>query len=344
MAILRSATRPRRLTPAPRVIVDVRLDAETQRRALAADVLRGLRSTPRRLPPKYFYDARGSALFDQITELPEYYVTRAETSILRTRAAELMARLAPDEIVEIGAGSGAKLRMLVDARAANGRLRYVPVDVDGDTMIAAARALTERYDFVDVHGVVGDFERDLLLLPPGGDRRVVMFLGSTIGNLDPPARKTFLTDVRTILGREGRFVLGVDLVKDRRVLEAAYDDAAGVTREFNRNVLHVINRTLGADFIPETYRHLALWNGHESRIEMHLVPEIPQTVSIRALKLRVTLFPDETIWTESSYKFTRESAEAMLADAGLRLEHWMTDSAHQFALIVAFPDRAAVLG
>ena len=335
MAVLRSATRPRRLTPAPRVVVDVRLDARTQRRALAADVVRGLTSTPRRLPPKYFYDARGSALFDQITELPEYYVTRAETSILRARAAELMARLAPDEIVEIGAGSGAKLRMLIEARAANGRLRYVPVDVDGDTMTAAARALTERYDFVDVHGMVGDFERDLRFLPPAAGRRVVMFLGSTIGNLDPPARKTFLADVRTILGADGRFVLGLDLVKDRRVLEAAYDDAAGVTREFNRNVLRVINRALGADFVPETYRHLALWNANDARIEMHLVPEIPQTVSIRALKLRVTLSPDETIWTESSYKFTRETAERMLADAGLRLERWMTDVRGQFALIVA---------
>jgi L-histidine N-alpha-methyltransferase len=337
MAVLRSAARPRRLTPAPRVVVDVWLDAQTRRRMLAADVARGLTSAPRTLPPKYFYDARGSALFDEITRLPEYYVTRAETSILATRAAGLMAHLAPEEIVEIGAGSGAKLRMLLDARARNGRLRYVPVDVDGETMTEAARALTERYPFLDVHGVVGDFERDLLRVPPAAGRRVVMFLGSTIGNLDPPARQAFLSGVRTMLGADDRFVLGVDLVKDRQVLEAAYDDAAGVTREFNRNVLRVVNGALGADFVPEAFRHLALWNARDARIEMHLIPEIPQTVSIHALRLRLTLHPDETIWTESSYKFTRESAGAMLAAAGLRPEAWITDSGDRFALIVAAP-------
>jgi L-histidine N-alpha-methyltransferase len=315
----------------------VRLDARTQRRALATDVRRGLTASPKALPPKYFYDARGSALFERISELPEYYVTRAETSILRDGAADLMKRLVPDEIVEIGAGSGTKVRMLLDARPTSGPLRYVPIDVDGDTMTAAALALTERYDFLDVHGLVGDFERHLPLVPSPVGRRVVLFLGSTIGNLDPPARQRFLQDVRRILGRDDRFVLGVDLVKDRRTLEAAYDDAAGVTAEFNRNVLHVINKTLGADFVPETYRHLALWNAHDARIEMHLIPEIPQTVSVRALRLRVTLTPDETLWTESSYKFTRETAETMLADAGLTLEEWLTDARDRFALIVARP-------
>jgi L-histidine N-alpha-methyltransferase len=328
----------RRITP--RVVIDVRLDPRTRHRALAGDVARGLMSSPKTLPPKYFYDARGSALFDRITELPEYYPTRAETSILKSEAARLMARLAPDELVEIGAGTGTKLRTLLDARTSTAQLRYVPVDVDGDTMTSAARALTERYAFLDVHGLVGDFERDLPHVPARVGRRVVLFLGSTIGNLDPPPRRRFLGDVRRILGADDRFVLGIDLVKDRMVLEAAYDDAEGVTREFNRNVLHVVNRALGADFVPETYRHLARWNASDARIEMHLIPEIPQTIRIRALRLAVTITPDESIWTESSYKFTRTTAESMLADAGLQIEEWMTDVGGRFALLVAAPVRS----
>ena len=340
MAVLGTQTRPRRLTPAPRVVIDVRLDPRTRHRALAGDVARGLTSSPKTLPPKYFYDARGSALFDRITELPEYYPTRAETSILKAEAARLMERLAPDELVEIGAGTGTKIRTLLDARTSTAPLRYVPIDVDGDTMTSAAQALTERYAFLDVHGLVGDFERDLSHVPARYGRRVVLFLGSTIGNLDPPARQRFLGDVRRILGPDDRFVLGIDLVKDRRELEAAYDDAEGVTREFNRNVLHVVNRALGADFVPETYRHLALWNARDARIEMHLIPEIPQTVRIRALRLAVTIMPDESIWTESSYKFTRATAESMLADAGLQIEEWLTDTGGRFALVVAAPVRS----
>jgi L-histidine N-alpha-methyltransferase len=341
MAVLRTAPRPRRLTPAPRVVIDVRLDARAKRRALAADVAHGLTSRPKTLPPKYFYDARGSALFDRITETPEYYPTRVETGILRANAARLMERLAPDELVEIGAGMGTKIRTLIDARSARSSLRYVPIDVDGDTMTAAATALTERYAFLDVHGLVGDFEKDLLLVPAPAGRRVVLLLGSTIGNLDPPARRRFLGDVRRILGPEDRFVLGLDLVKDRRVLEAAYDDAAGVTAEFNRNVLHVVNRALGADFAPETYRRRARYDSDAGRIEMHLIPHGPQTVSIRALRLRVSVTPDESIWTESSYKFTRESAQAMLAEAGLGLEEWITDAKERFALTIVAPVRGA---
>lgn len=339
MAVLGTAPRPRRLTPAPRVVIDVRLDARAKRRALAIDVRRGLTARPKTLPPKYFYDARGSELFDRITETPEYYPTRVETSILRKHAARLMKQLAPAELVEIGSGMGTKIRTLVDARRGRAPLRYVPIDVDGDTMTAAAIGLTERYPFLDVHGLLGDFERDLLHVPPPTGRRVVLLLGSTIGNLDPPARRRFLRDVRAILGPEDRFVLGLDLVKDKKVLEAAYDDAAGVTAEFNRNVLHVVNRALGADFVPETYRHVALYNVPAARIEMHLVPEVPQTVSIKALRLRVVIKPDESIWTESSYKFTRDSAQKMLAEAGLALDEWITDTRERFALTVVAPLR-----
>jgi L-histidine N-alpha-methyltransferase len=321
-------------------VIDVRLDARGKRRALGVDVARGLTSRPKTLPPKYFYDARGSALFDRITELPEYYPTRVETGILRKNAARLMKRLAPDELVEIGSGTGTKIRTLIDARRGGAPLRYVPIDVDGDTMAAAAAGLTERYPFLDVHGLVGDFERDLLLVPAPTGRRVVLLLGSTIGNLDPPARRRFLGNIKRILGPDDRFVLGLDLVKDRKVLEAAYDDAAGVTAEFNRNVLHVVNRALGADFVPETYRHVARYDAAAARIEMHLVPAIPQTVSIRALRLRVVIKPDESIWTESSYKFTRDSTQKMLAEAGLALEEWITDTRERFALTVVAPLRA----
>jgi L-histidine N-alpha-methyltransferase len=245
-----------------------------------------------------------------------------------------MDRLAPEEIVEIGAGTGDKVRLFLDERTTRGRLRYVPVDVDGETMAAAARSLTERYEFLEVHGVVGDFERHLRTLPAPQGRRVVLFLGSTIGNLDPPARRRFLASVRTTLGRAGRLVLGVDLVKDQRVLEAAYDDRAGVTREFNRNVLRVVNGQLGGDFAPEAFRHVAFYDPAKARIEMHLVPDTAQEVHVRAIRLRVTVKAGESIWTESSYKFTRASLDATLAEAGLTLETWHTEGRGRFAIVV----------
>ena len=340
MAVFGNPAGRRRLR-AERVTIDVRLDAEVRRRALAEDVARGLRSRPRTLPPKYFYDARGSALFERITRLPEYYLTRAETEILRRRVRRLMERLAPDDIVEIGAGTGDKVRLLLDARnGAGGRVRYVPVDVDADTMGAAARALVARYDFLDVHGVVGDFERHLRLLPAPGERRVVLFLGSTIGNLDPVPRARFLAAVRGLLSGSGRFVLGLDLVKDPRVLEAAYDDRAGVTAEFNRNVLHVVNHALRANFVPEAFRHVARYDADAARIEMHLVPGSAQQVTVRDLGLRLTIAGNEGIWTESSYKFTRASAGAMLNAAGLEIEEWHTDARARFALVVAVRSRS----
>jgi L-histidine N-alpha-methyltransferase len=338
MAIFGYPARRRGLSAA-RVTIDVRLHAAARRRALADDVRRGLTARPKTLPPKYFYDARGSALFDRITRLPEYYLTRAETAILRRRVPALVTRLAPDDIVEIGAGTGDKVRLLLDARASNGRVRYVPVDVDADTMTAAAHALLARYDFLDVHGVVGDFEHHLRLLPAARERRLVLFLGSTIGNLDPAPRARFLATVRGLLGADGRFVLGLDLVKAPRVLEAAYDDRAGVTAEFNRNVLHVVNRALRADFVPDAFRHLARYDADAARIEMHLVAASPQRVTVRDLGLRVTIAADEGIWTESSYKFTRASAEAMLGAAGLVIEEWHTDARERFALVVAVRSR-----
>lgn len=326
--------------PAPperaRVTLAVHVDARALDRALADDVRRGLTASPRTLPPKYFYDAAGSRLFERITQLPEYYPTRAEAEILQRVVPTLMRTLAPRDVVELGAGAGVKIRRFLDAaRPSLSSLRYVPFDVDARTMRAAARRLLRDYMPLHIHGVVGDFERHLERVPPAEGRRLVLFLGSTIGNLDPPARQAMLTQVRGLLRPGDRLLLGVDLVKDRRVLEAAYDDAAGVTAEFNRNVLRVINRRLDGDFRPEAFRHVAFFDAAASRIEMHLVPETAQTVHVRALGLTVRIGPEESIWTESSYKFTRATVEAMLAGAGLVLRRWHTDAAGRFALALA---------
>jgi L-histidine N-alpha-methyltransferase len=326
---------PRRPELDPRIRVDVRLHPAARRRALAVDVRRGLTRVPRTLPPKYFYDAAGSALFDRITRLPEYYPTRAERSIVQARGGPLMRALAPEDIVEIGAGTATKIRPLL--RASPAARRYVPVDVDEHTMIEAARMLVRAFPALSVHGVVGDFERDLGAVPPPSGRRLVAFFGSTLGNLEPAERLKMLGAIRALLPADGRLLLGIDLMKDVSILHAAYDDAAGVTAAFNRNVLRVLNRELDADFVPEEFRHVARVNVDKARVEMHLVADRPQRVRVRALDLDLDFAAGDDIWTENSYKFTRPSAEAMLADAGLAIERWLTDPADRFALVVAAP-------
>jgi L-histidine N-alpha-methyltransferase len=309
---------------------------------MAEDVLRGLGERPRSLPPKYFYDAAGSRLFDEITRLPEYYLTRVEDGLLDTLAPRLMQALAPRDVVELGSGFSLKTRRLLDARG-GGPLRYTPVDVDETTVAVSAERLLAEDPALEVHAIVGDFERHLVHVPPPAGRRLVLFLGSTVGNLDAPARQALLTQVRSLLRRGDRLLLGIDLVKDRTILEAAYNDASGMTAEFNRNILRVVNRSLGADFRLEAFRHHAWYNASESRIEMHLVADTPQTVRVGSLDLTVRLEPSESIWTESSYKFTRASARAMLGAAGLKLDAWHTDAGERFALAVAAPlSRAAV--
>jgi L-histidine N-alpha-methyltransferase len=322
--------------------VEVHADAHTRLKAMAEDVLRGLGERPRSLPPKYFYDAAGSRLFDEITRLPEYYLTRVEDGLLDTLAPRLMRALTPDDVVELGSGFSLKTRRLLQARG-GAPLRYTPVDVDETTVAVSAERLLAEDPALEVHAVIGDFERHLVHVPPPSGRRLVLFLGSTIGNLDAPARLALLAQVRGLLRRGDRLLLGMDLVKDPTVLEAAYNDAAGVTAEFNRNILKVVNHSLGADFRPEAFRHHAWYNVAESRIEMHLVPDQPQTVRVRGLDLTVHLEPSESIWTESSYKFTRASARAMLQAAGLKLDAWHTDAGERFALALAAPmARAAV--
>lgn len=318
--------------------LEILADAHTRLKWLAEDVVHGLTARPKSLPPKYFYDVTGSRLFDEITRLPEYYLTRAEEALLARVAPGLMRTLRPRDVVELGSGSSQKTRRLLAARDGDrAPLRYTPFDIDADTVAEAAAALTQRHPEVEVRGVIGDFERHLDHVPPPVGRRLALFLGSTIGNLHPPQRLNVLAAIRDLLGPDGYLLLGVDLVKDVAVLEAAYDDASGVTREFNRNVLRVVNHGLGGDFRPEAFRHHAWYNAGESRIEMHLVAETPQTVRLRSVDLTVHVERDESIWTESSYKFTRPSVDASLREAGLRLDDWFTDDEQRFGLAVATP-------
>lgn len=319
--------------------VDVYTDAAAQQRRLEDDVRRGLTARQKSLPAKYFYDRAGSLLFERITELPEYYPTRTESALLQEIVPGLIGEILPDDIVEIGAGSSEKTRRVLDAVTAGGHpVRYVPLDVDRVTLQVSATRLLTRYPTLSVHAVVGDFERDLAHVPPARGRRLVMFLGSTIGNLDAGPRHRLLTGLRGLLPASGdRMLLGVDLVKDVKILEAAYDDAAGVTRDFNRNILNVINHGVDGDFQPETFRHRAFYNEAASRIEMHLVADSARVVKLGRLGLTIRFRPGEDIWTESSYKFTRGGVETMLARASLRLTRWYVDPANYFALAIAAP-------
>jgi L-histidine N-alpha-methyltransferase len=278
-------------------------------------------------------------MFERITELREYYPTRTEAALLGKIAPTLGGDFLHGDIVEIGSGSSGKTRRVLDALNGNRRLvRYVPVDVDRLTLQKSADQLVDDYPGLRVHAIVGDFERHLAHVPPPAGRRLVLFLGSTIGNLDPPERQRFLASIRGLLpSPEDRFLLGVDLVKDVRVLEAAYDDAAGVTRDFNRNILRVVNRGVKADFRPEAFRHVAFYNEAAARIEMHLVADSAQEVRLERLGLTLHFPAGEDIWTENSYKFTRVGVEAMLDEAALRLAEWYVDPANYFALALAQP-------
>ena len=325
------------MTTAPRVLLDVHSDESQFRARMIDDIRRGLTERPRWLPPKYFYDEAGGQLFERITELPEYYLTRAEESILREIAGPLVGRLRPRDFVELGPGSCRKVRVLLDALPPSERVRYVALDVGREGLTAAATALAEEYPSVHVHAVVGDFERHLIHLPPPSGRRLALFFGSTLGNFDPSLRRGLLGEMRRLLGADGRLLLGLDLVKDRGVLEAAYDDAAGVTAEFNRNLLRHVNHVAGGDFDPERYRHHAFFNAEASRIEMHLIAEAAQRVRLERLDLTLDFDEGDGIWTENSYKFTREGSVAMLAEAGLELEDWSTDAEARFALALCRP-------
>lgn len=318
------------------VTVDVHLAPDTAARALEADVRAGLGATPKTLPPKWFYDDRGSELFDEITRLPEYYPTRTERSILVAHAGDLAERTKADTLVELGSGTSEKTRLLLDALRAAGTLeRFVPFDVSEQTLRAAASAVAHEYPGVRVHAVVGDFEHHLGDLP-GGGTRLVAFLGSTIGNLAPEPRAGFLADLAASLAPGDALLLGTDLVKDVDRLLAAYDDAAGVTAAFNRNVLSVLDRELDADFDPEQFDHVAVWDPDEEWIEMRLRSRRAQTVHVRSLGLDVEFDAGEELRTEISAKFRRSRVEDELAAAGFHLAEWWIDPAGDFALSLSF--------
>lgn len=313
--------------------LDIHLVRHDVERALRDDVYRGLTSTPKELPPKWFYDERGSELFDDITRLSEYYPTRREREILEHRCSEIAAVSGADTLVELGSGTSTKTRLLLDALRDGGRLRrFVPFDCSEATLRAAGETISAAYPGVKVHAVVGDFERHLSLLPHDGGHRLVAFLGGTVGNLAPAERAKFLNELGGGLEPGEHLLLGTDLVKDRGRLVAAYDDAAGVTAEFNRNVLHVINQSLDADFTPERFDHVAVWDDDEEWIEMRLRSRGTQHIVVNDLDLNVRFDDGEDVRTEISAKFRRDRVESELAAAGFELVHWWTDRAGDFAL------------
>jgi L-histidine N-alpha-methyltransferase len=297
--------------------------------ALRADVHRGLTGRPKTLPPKWFYDAHGSDLFEKITELPEYYPTRAEREILVARSGDIAAATRARTLVELGSGSSEKTRHLLDALT--DLHTYVPVDVSESALTQAGQALAAERPGLDVHALIADFTAELTL-PGTPGPRLVAFLGGTIGNLLPVERAAFLASVRALLAPGDALLLGTDLVKDEEVLVRAYDDAAGVTAAFNKNVLTVINRELGADFESAAFDHLALWNAEHEWIEMRLRSRTAQTVKVPALGLAVDFAAGEELRTEVSAKFRQEGVRAELFAAGLDLAHWWTDDAGRFAL------------
>jgi L-histidine N-alpha-methyltransferase len=321
------------------IAIDVHLDADAAA-TMARDVRAGLCDFPKELAPKYFYDDRGSRLFGQITELPEYYPTRAERQILERRSAEILeAAGPPSTLIELGSGSAAKTRHLLSAMRDLGSLgTYVPVDISEEITHRTAAELVDEYPGLDVHGLVCDFEQHLERIPHGTDRRMIAFLGGTIGNLYPRQRQAFLERIAALLGPHDHLLLGTDLIKDRERLEAAYDDGAGVTAEFNKNVLAVLNRELGADFDLDAFEHVARFDAEAERMDIRLRSLADQDVRVEGLDgLEVCFAAGEEMRTEISTKFTRERLESVYAGAGLELRGWFTDAAGDYALSLAAP-------
>ena len=318
------------------ITVDVLMDAGDRRQALLDDARRGLTADAKVLSPIWFYDEHGSNLFDEITRLPEYYLTRAERGLLQKHAASIAESSGADTLVELGSGTSEKTRVLLDAMAGAGTLgRYVPLDVSEETLLGAARDISDEYDGVAVHAVVGDFHRHLDRVPEGG-RRLVAFLGSTIGNLDPAERRRFLFDLDCNLTCDDHLLIGVDLVKEPSRLLAAYNDANGITAAFNRNALAVLNAELDADFDPDAFEHVAAWNAEEQRIEMRLRASRAQRVRLGDLDLEVLFEQGEEVRTEISTKFTRDGFTQELFEAGL-IASDIWEEPGEFLLVLARP-------
>ncbi|WP_432953651.1 L-histidine N(alpha)-methyltransferase [Micromonospora haikouensis] len=316
--------------------LEIYLEEQDLGRSLRDDVRTGLTAQPKWLPPKWFYDARGSELFEEITRLPEYYPTRAERSVLAERAGEIAELTGAKTLIELGSGSSEKTRLLLDAFTRRGGLgTFVPLDVSVSALRQSTEQIATDYPGLRVRGIVGDFTRHLDRLPTGG-RRLVIFLGGTIGNLLPAERAGFLAAMRASLEPGDWLLIGTDLVKDPSIVVPAYDDAAGVTAEFNRNVLRVVNRELGADFDPEAFAHVALWDPEREWIEMRLRAERP--VRARVLDLDVEFAAGEELRTEVSAKFRPEGIAAELAAAGFTAREFWTDADGLFGVTLARAD------
>ena len=318
------------------IAIDVHLDAAASA-TMARDVRRGLMTIPKEVSPKYFYDERGSRLFERITELEEYYPTRAERQILSERSAEIVAAAgAPTTLVELGSGSAVKTRHLLSAMGEAGCLEtYVPVDISQEITQATAARLVDEYPGLVVRGLVCDFEQHLERIPDTGDGRLIAFLGGTIGNLYPYQRRSFMCRIAALMFPGDHFLLGTDLIKDASRLEAAYDDAHGVTAEFNKNVLEVLNRELGADFDLDAFEHVARYDEDAERMDILLRSLADQHVRVERIDLDVEFAAGEELRTEISTKFTRERLEEVYAHAGLQLCGWFTDAAGDYALSLA---------
>jgi L-histidine N-alpha-methyltransferase len=319
----------------PTAVLDVYLTNAEAEAALRADARTGLTAIPKVLPPKWFYDAAGSELFERITAQPEYYPFAAEREILRAKAARIAEASGAEALVELGSGSSEKTRLLLDALDAGGTLRsYLPLDVSESALHEAMDSLAVEYPTLALHGIVGDFTRHLAQLPDGG-KRLLAFLGGTVGNLLPAEREAFLHTARAALRPGEQLLLGTGLVINPSVMVPAYDDALGVTAEFNRNVLRVFNRELGADFDVEAFSHVALWNAEREWIEMRLRARRSMIVRVAELGIEVPFAHGEEIRTETSAKFRRHGVRGELAAAGFELTEWWTDSAQRFALSLA---------
>jgi L-histidine N-alpha-methyltransferase len=322
---------------AEQIEIEVHLPEGGTLAGLAEDVREGLSCPFKEIPPKYFYDERGSELFEAITELPEYYPTRVEREILNQRAGEMVAAAEPTTLIELGSGAAAKTRCLLDAMRAGGTLEtYVPVDISEEITRRVADELVAEYEGLSVHGVVCDYETHLERIPreEGG---LIAFLGGTIGNFRPGPRRSFLARIATLMYPGDRFLLGTDLVKDTAVLEAAYNDSAGITAEFNKNVLHVLNRELGANFDPDQFEHVAFFDAENEWIDIRLRSLGEQFIDLTVLDMRTHFARNEEMRTEISTKFTRERLESSYADAGLELVEWWTDPDELYALSLAKP-------
>jgi len=315
--------------------IDVHLSPDDVRRQMRADAVRGLQAAEKSIPPVWFYDERGSRLFEEITQLPEYYPTRAERALLERHAPSIAEQAKADTLVELGAGACDKTRVLLAALDEAGTLaRYVPFDVSDDFLRSAATSLAEEYTALDIHLVIGDFHHHLAEIPAEG-RRMIAFLGGTIGNLTPVQRARFLFDLNCSMASGDSLLLGTDLVKDRGRLVAAYDDADGVTADFNRNVLHVLNAQLGGDFDPALFHHVALWNEDEQWIEMRLRAAQETEVSLTEAGLTVRFDQGEDLLTEISAKFTPERVTQELSEAGFVVDGMWGADEGEFLLTLA---------